>query len=181
MANYALLAAGGKDRPGIVAGISRVLYEADCNIEDSAMSRLGGTFACMLMLRLPEGLTGQGLEGRLDEVKSECGLWVHMTDLNPAEAVEPEPDFPKHTVEVRGADRKGMVHQITALLASQSVNITNLLTHLRHGQTPWYGVAMEVEIPHFVDPSRLDADLQELSRQMGVEIKMAPGPAGRLA
>ena len=58
MANYALLTANGKDRPGIVAAIARVLLESDCNIEDSQMARLGPDFACMLVLRMPEGLLG---------------------------------------------------------------------------------------------------------------------------
>ncbi len=50
MAGYALLSALGKDRPGIVAGISEVLVRADCNIEDSSMTRLGESFACMLVV-----------------------------------------------------------------------------------------------------------------------------------
>ena len=57
MANYALLTAVGNDRPGIAAGVAKVLYDAGCNIEDSEMARLSGQFAIMLMLRLPEGLT----------------------------------------------------------------------------------------------------------------------------
>ncbi len=59
MANYALLSAVGKDKPGIVAAVSAVLFQAGCNIEDSTMARLGGDFAIMLMLRLPEGFTSQ--------------------------------------------------------------------------------------------------------------------------
>ena len=45
MPNYALMTSVGKDRPGIVAGISGVLLEADCNIEDSQMT-LPVTFEC---------------------------------------------------------------------------------------------------------------------------------------
>ena len=42
MPNYALLTASGLDRPGIVAGITGVLLESDCNIEDSQMSHFLG-------------------------------------------------------------------------------------------------------------------------------------------
>ena len=174
MANYALLTAVGRDRPGIVAGISEILYAADCNIEDSAMARLGGTFTCMLMLRMPEGMIGEQLAGRLATVRETHKLWLHLSDLRPEEAVEPAPDTPRHTVEVRGADRPGIVHGITAHLASQSVNITNLTTHVLHGDTPMYVMAIEVEVPHFVDAGRLETELADIGSKIGVTVTMQP-------
>ena len=51
------LAAIGKDRPGIVAAVSKVLYELGCNVEDSSMTMLRGNFAVMLVLAAPEGTT----------------------------------------------------------------------------------------------------------------------------
>ena len=62
MPNYALMTAVGQDRPGIVSAVSGVLFDSECNIEDSEMARLGGTFAIMLVLRLPEGLISRQLE-----------------------------------------------------------------------------------------------------------------------
>ena len=35
-----IVTALGKDRPGIVAGVTKVLYQLGCNLEDSAMTRL---------------------------------------------------------------------------------------------------------------------------------------------
>ena len=68
MPNYALLSANGSDRPGIVAAIAAVLLESDCNIEDSQMARLGPEFACMLVIRMPEGMVSGQLESRLGHV-----------------------------------------------------------------------------------------------------------------
>src|SRR3954462_3324351 len=45
------LTAIGRDKPGIVARIARVLLEHGLNIEDSQMRILGGRFAMMLLLR----------------------------------------------------------------------------------------------------------------------------------
>src|SRR4051794_12846996 len=45
------LTAIGRDRPGIVAGIARVLLDHGLNIEDSQMRILGGRFSMMLLLR----------------------------------------------------------------------------------------------------------------------------------
>ncbi|HMU75390.1 MAG TPA: ACT domain-containing protein, partial [Elusimicrobiota bacterium] len=41
MKRYLLTAAGG-DRPGLVAAVTRSLFDHGCNLEDSAMTRLQG-------------------------------------------------------------------------------------------------------------------------------------------
>ena len=40
----------GKDRPGIVAEVSRILFEQGCNIEDSTCTILSGQFAMILVV-----------------------------------------------------------------------------------------------------------------------------------
>ena len=50
----------GRDRPGIVAAVSRVLLDLEGNVEDSQMSILRGHFAVMLIVALPSGVDGAG-------------------------------------------------------------------------------------------------------------------------
>ena len=45
-----VLTAFGKDRPGIVADVSALIYESGCNLEDSTMTRLMDQFAIILLL-----------------------------------------------------------------------------------------------------------------------------------
>ncbi|MFL5879210.1 MAG: glycine cleavage system protein R [Actinomycetota bacterium] len=45
----------GRDRPGIVAAVSRVLADAGCNLEDTSMTILRGHFAMMLVVAGPPG------------------------------------------------------------------------------------------------------------------------------
>ena len=44
------LSAIGRDRPGIVADLAELIYECDCNLEDSRMTILGSEFAVLLLL-----------------------------------------------------------------------------------------------------------------------------------
>src|SRR5207245_9398257 len=44
------LSASGRDRPGIVADLAELIYECDCNLEDSSMTILGSEFAILLLL-----------------------------------------------------------------------------------------------------------------------------------
>ena len=50
MNDFLVLTAIGEDRPGIVDDLTRVLLNAELNIEDSRMSLLGGEFAIILLL-----------------------------------------------------------------------------------------------------------------------------------
>ena len=176
MANYALLTANGKDRPGIVAAITRVLLASDCNIEDSQMARLGPDFACMLVLRMPEGLLADQLAEFLSPLGCEMGLRVHLQDLRPEEAGEPGGDQPRHLIHVYGADRKGIVARISEHLAAQSVNITNLQTEVIHQHRPQYVMTMEVELPAFIDAARLESELAAIGKEIEVTVSMKPKP-----
>jgi len=174
MANYALLTASGSDRPGIVAAMTGVLLEYECNIEDSQMARLGPEFVCMLVIRMPEGMISQQLGDRLGPVADQFGLRLHTQDLRPEEASETRSEQPKHLIHVYGADRKGIVHRISRTLADSSVNITNLHTEVIHHASPLYVMMLEVEIPPFVDTTRLQKELAAIGKEIDVVVSMKP-------
>src|SRR2546427_7994980 len=56
MRRWFALSAIGRDRPGIVADLAELIYECDCNLEDSRMTILGSEFAVLLLL------SGQGAD-----------------------------------------------------------------------------------------------------------------------
>jgi len=172
MPNYALMTAVGKDRPGIVAAISGVLLEADCNIEDSQMARLGPDFACMLMLAMPGGMTSTQLDQRLRAVREQFKLWIHLADLLPEEVASEPHDRPVYMIHVYGADRKGIVHRITKHLADQSINVSNLHTEVIPHQQPLYVMLIEVEVPPFLDTGRLQEDLRKIGNEIGVRVSV---------
>jgi len=174
MPNYALLTASGGDKPGIVAAIAGVLFESDCNIEDSQCARLGPDFACMLMIRMPEGLLGRQLADRLAGPAQRLGLRVDLRDLRPEEASDTRGEQPKHVIHVYGADRKGIVYRITRHLADQRVNVTNLQTEVIHHDNPLYVMLIEVEVPSYVDLNRLQQDLTAIGNEIGVTDSLKP-------
>src|SRR4030065_172696 len=89
----------GKDRPGIVAEVSRILYELGCNIEDSTCTILSGQFAMILVVWHEKLQTAAELDASFDEVRRRMGLLVTVHSLN-AEEVVPDkcvPGPPQHT------------------------------------------------------------------------------------
>ncbi|MHC4444849.1 MAG: glycine cleavage system transcriptional repressor [Planctomycetota bacterium] len=174
MPNYALLTSAGKDRPGIVSAITKVLLDNNCNIEDSQMSRLGPDFACMLMIRMPEGTLGKQLRDALTDVTRKLELWLDIKDLQPEEVLETQTVKPKHLIHVYGADHKGIVFKITEHLTRNSVNITNLHTEVIHHQKPLYVMMIEVEIPNHVDSGQLQDELVKIGKEIEVVVSMKP-------
>ena len=49
MGHRFIMTAFGKDRPGIVADVTEMLYENGCNLEDTSMTLLAGEFTLILL------------------------------------------------------------------------------------------------------------------------------------
>lgn len=166
MPSYAL-AAIGRDRPGIVAAISRVLFEHGCNIEDSTMSMLRGNFAVMLVLAAPDGLAADELQAALAPTCRELGL---LYDVLPVDdrALVPQPT---HHLSVYGADKAGILYRITDALASQGVNITDLASRLvGEADAAVYVVMLELALPESCEPEALETHLRTIAFEVGVDL-----------
>jgi glycine cleavage system transcriptional repressor len=144
----------GRDRPGIVAGMTAALLEMNGNVDDSQMSILHGQFAVMLIVSVPDDASIDELSARLEETGQEFGLAA--ITVSPVETLERGPQA-THVLTVYGADQPGIVHGVAELLAARGVNITDLRTR-RTGteDKPVYTLMMELAVPDG-DPERMDA------------------------
>ncbi|MFZ5465683.1 MAG: glycine cleavage system protein R [Pseudomonadota bacterium] len=118
---WKLLTLVGPDRAGIVAEVSRVLYGAGAELGEASMMRLGGVFTIMLMVRLPENVAD--LKGLLESVRNEFKLRVHVDEVGAGLHRHVDPDV---RITVHGADRAGIVAEVTGALAQAGLNILDL-------------------------------------------------------
>jgi len=143
------LSALGADRPGIVAAVSGVLVDLGCNLEDSTMTILHDHFAVLLVVAAPDDVTAAALETALGAVARRFELVV---------AVRPLTDTARHgedgaavepwTVAVHGADRPGIVRDVTTALADAGGNVVDLSTHLVGGAgAAVYVMTLRVTLP----------------------------------
>jgi glycine cleavage system transcriptional repressor len=168
------ISAVGRDRPGIVAAVSRVLLDDGLNIEDSQMTILRGHFAMMLVVADPAGADLERLRRELGGVAAQLGLAaVSVSEVEELDRAGPEPS---HMVTVYGVDHPGIVHATAAALAERAVDITDLNTRLveEEGEQPLYALLMEVELPAGVDETELRAALEAVGGQQGVEVTLRP-------
>ena len=161
------IAAIGRDRPGIVASVSRVLFELGCNVEDSSMTLLRGNFSMMLVIACPDDLTVDAARSALQPACDDLGLVFSVLEVDDRASV-PEPT---HVLTVYGGDKPGILMATTELLASAGVNITDLNSRLV-GETgqPVYALILELEVPTSVDVTDLDARVHAVASEIGVDV-----------
>lgn len=172
MPHFALTAIG-EDRPGIVSAITEPLARLGCNLEDSSSTILRGHFAVMLILQAPAELTSAAIAQEVCRYTDPLGLVVTVRPLR-AEAMIGSIDA-SHTLSVYGADRPGIVHGVTQLLAEHDINITELTTRLvGRADKPVYAMLMEVALPPGASADGLEQDLRGLAQQLSIDISLRP-------
>ena len=121
MSDWNMLTLVGTDRPGIVSRVTRALYGLGCNLGEASMIRLGGNFTIMLMVS--GGSAPDDTLAALAPVAGELGLRIH---LDPVQGELHRHQVPNLQVRVTGADRAGIVAEVTEVLAAQGFNILEL-------------------------------------------------------
>jgi glycine cleavage system transcriptional repressor len=163
----------GADRPGIVASVTGVLFQMGCNLKDCAMTVLSGHFAMMMLVEGADDLAPEALEAELGKAEGCADLTMAVRPAGEAAAVVVEGD--PYIVSVYGSDHPGIVHRIATVLADHGANITDVNTRVTGGGgEPVYAMMLEVALPRGVDPPGLDAALQEVAGEVGVDASLLP-------
>jgi glycine cleavage system transcriptional repressor len=168
--NLYALSAVGRDRPGIVAAITRVLLDLEGNVEDSQMSILRGHFAVMLIVALPEGVAREDLESRLGPVRDELGL--EAIAVSAVDELADSGPRASHVLTVYGADHPGIVHAVSSALAERGVSITGLETRLAGTEaSPIYVMLMELAAGE-TDSKELERALRAIGEREGLDVSL---------
>jgi len=173
----------GKDRPGIVAQVTKILYKLGCNLEDSAMTRLGGEFAIMVAFSSPATVSRAAIE-RAFKPLARLRLVTHLKPLSRDEITAGAAGSP-YLLTVYGADRPGIVYRVSELLAELRVNITDVSTHrttpsARAASQPLYLMLLELELPKGLATRDVERHLHKLASELGVEVSLRSAEASVL-
>lgn len=158
----------GDDRPGIVADVTSLLAGLGCNLEDSTMTLLRGHFAMVVLVRSER--SAAEVEAAVAPLRESGELAVDVRVLPDHEEALERPGR-GYTLRVHGADRPGIVAQITRVVADHGGNIVDLGTRLGRGL---YVLVAELRLPTGNDAARLEEDLRRVAGQLGVEVHLDP-------
>lgn len=161
----------GKDRPGIVAGITEGLFRLGCNLADSSCTMLAGEFAMILIVSHQRPFSKSRLFDELKPVCDGMGMSLAVRTLHTDEITRRESDGEICIISVYGADQPGIVYRVTRELAGRSINIMDLNTKLiGTPQEPVYVLMLEVALPENETPAGIEQLLENLKKELNVEI-----------
>ncbi|HEV3472406.1 MAG TPA: ACT domain-containing protein [Actinomycetota bacterium] len=157
----------GEDRPGIVAGVTRALYEGGCNLEDVTSTILRGHFSMVMIVHAPGDASEGSLGDLMRSAANELDIAVTVKEVSDAHGRQ---TLPTHMVSVYGVDRPGIVFRVADLLAKKGSNITDLTSRvLGPDDDPVYALMLEVVLDASVED-----DLRSLGKELGVEVTVHP-------
>lgn len=166
--NWLMLTLVGKDQPGIVAEVSRVLFEMKGNLGEASMTRLGGNFTIMLMASIPEKISS--VKEKLQPVCDKLGLFFHLDEIEAGLHQHIEPDV---RISIHGSDKAGIVALATDALSEAGLNILNLESDVGgYPESPVYVMHIEGVAGKGFDT--LNKALQVLAREKDVVAEMTP-------
>lgn len=161
----------GNDRPGIIAAVTRILFENDFNIEDVSQTILQSQFSGIFIVTGPDTSDPDTLCTDLAKGTREMGMHYHVKEMDPAPFIWTECACECFVITTRGPDRKGLVASITDVLARHNVNVTQLQAVFRGGLEPGKNIMIyEVDIPFDTDQQSLRSDLKAKGAGLNLEI-----------
>lgn len=165
MRNDIVITLTGPDRVGIVEEVTGLLLGLKCNIESSRMARLGGEFAVIMLVSVPDGASAD----LADTFRTLTDQGYKVTYSLTAQAPESaHVGWASFRIEVEGADHEGIIHEIAQGLSKQGVNIESMETSARPAPTSGtilFTMLAEVAVP----PGLADSDWIELLGEAGAQ------------
>jgi len=165
MLKWYMLTLVGKDQSGIVAEVTAALYQGGCNLGETSMARLGGNFTVMMMVSAEQNNTQ--LTELLAPVVDSLGLHLHVDQI--------EGQLHQHLstdvmITVSGADRSGIVANVTKALTEAGLTILDLSSDVAGSeQKPIYILQIDGHASEGVE--KLHAALQ-IIKDDGVDVHM---------
>lgn len=162
----------GKDKPGILANISTILFEHGCNIEDVSQTILQTEFASIFIVLNPDNHPleeiGQALNLSLDSMD----LSAHLRPMTTVPAPKSDAAQP-FVITTRGADKPGTISGVTAAIASLSCNVTNFRAIItQEAGVDEMIMIFEVDMPQGVDHRRLRHVMQDACSGFGLDVSV---------
>lgn len=173
MKEHILVTAVGEDRPGIVSHLAEVITRHGANLEDSRMTVLGGEFAAIALVTVPDGKLPD-LQKDLESLAEE--KIIVSTKKTKAPDASRFKGYTTYQVCLTGADHEGIVHKISSYLKNQNINIQSMETELVPAPetgTPLFSMNAIVSVPPAISFKKLNDELDALGQEEAVEVDVA--------
>ena len=160
----------GKDKPGIVDALAKVIFQHQGNWHGSSFAHMSGLFTGFVEIQVPSEQKQALIDG-LDAI----------TDLSVQSVVvsEPSPSPSQKqslTIDVMGNDRPGIVQALTQVLNRFNLNILHFASHVEsaaNSGSPMFKAKVDIAVPDTFDNDALQVSLEALANEIVVDISYA--------
>jgi len=163
----------GSDRIGIVKHVTETILECGGDVQASRMARLGGEFAMLLLVSIPDSET-ESLVENVENLSGE-GFKVSFTETEWGVAAKRK-DWLPYRIKVRGANHEGIIHELSEQLSDQGIHIesvdTNVVPAPMSG-APLFTMDAIVAVPPDLPKHQWQDDLEETADRLNVELEMS--------
>jgi len=162
----------GSDRIGFVEHVTELILDCDADVQASRMARLGGEFAMLLLVSVPDAEATR-LSGDIENLSKE-GLKVSITETEWGVSAQRK-DWLPYQIEVRGANHEGIIHEIAEHLSNQGINIESIDTNIVPAPmsgTPIFTMDAVVVVPPDLPKSKWQDELAEVASRLNVDLEM---------
>jgi glycine cleavage system transcriptional repressor len=170
-----IMTAFGKDRPGIVADVTLILYENGCNLEDTTMSLLDDEFTINLLFTSGNSRIEKILLDKCRELEDVKGISAIIRPIRERK-VTGQQNHEAITLHVEGLDQAGIVYRISQFLAERSLNIVDLKSTMKttpESGTVLYLMDIHVQVPPETSLAAIADGLNTVAEQLNVDITLS--------
>jgi glycine cleavage system regulatory protein len=156
----------GPDRTGLVEAVAGIVAGHGGNWLESRMCRLGGEFAGILRVEVPEDKKS----ALLDAVQKISGFRVIVGTGEPVVKLK---NARESRMEIIGQDRPGIVREISAALARAGVNVEEFSSDVTSGAMSGeqlFKASARLQLPEACDVAALKKNLEEIAADLLVDI-----------
>lgn len=176
MAKEYIISAVGGNRPGVVAELTKPMYQSGINIENSNMTLLAEHFTLIIHIFVQDDGVLDLLADKLQELEQQTEIATRILPV-PATPVSEEAEGakPRFALRVRGDDRTGIVYKTSSFLSQRGVNILEMKTQVEkkpQRESPLFQMYTLLEIPESVDREKFRNDLENLANELQESITL---------
>ncbi len=174
MGNRYIMTAFGKDRAGIVADVTRLLYENDCNLEDTTMSMLADEFTLNLLFSSQHPEIEDILTRECRRLELDKGISAFIREIKNTARQTPL-SYKTCTLHIEGLDQAGIVYKTSQFLADRRLSIIQLestATASPQSGATIYSMTLDIQVPEDLPFDQLEEELSMVADELNVDITM---------
>ncbi len=162
-----------KDKPGLIATVSDILFKNQCNIENISQTILQSEFAGIFLISVPSKLDKNSLKNHLTDALGDPDISVNIKDIKGERQNNGPVKSDPFIITTMGPDKKGLVAAFSKIIMDYQANITDLKAVFEGGENPNRNFMIyEVDIPKDTNHSDMIKELRTNASDLGLDISI---------